>query len=247
MFTNASSAVARFNMNEYKERHEIARLIGAPPGFIGHDQPGAIFRFAEANPEGLIILDEMEKAHHEIQDYFLQIFDKGEAQDSRGRKVDFRPYVFVMTCNVGIREATRHRIGFAAVDATHPGTNDRGSRGQLAQHFRLEFLARIRRVIQFREIDRKAYLTLLERRLVALAGKMKREHSIALQVTETAKSQFADSCTDQPDGCRGFERLFDRLIASPVANHMNDHPQTATITFTEFSDGKPVVHSEDGP
>lgn len=240
LFPNDSNAVTRFNMNEFTERHEIARLIGAPPGFIGHDQPGAIFRFAEANPQGLIILDEMEKAHPEIQDYFLQVFDKGEAQDSRGRKVDFRPYLFVMTCNLGIREAERPRIGFAAVDATQPGTNDRGSRGPLSQHFRPEFLARIRRVIQFREIGRDAYRALLERRLTALSEGVRQEHNAEVKMTDKAKSQFADLCTNQGDGCRGFDRLFDRLISSPVTRHAKDHAQPTPIVLQEFSDGKPV-------
>jgi ATP-dependent Clp protease ATP-binding subunit ClpA len=241
MFPNASNAVGRFNMNEFKERHEIARLIGAPPGFIGHDQPGAIFRFAEANPQGLILLDEMEKAHPEIQDYFLQIFDKGEAQDSRGRKVDFRPYVFVMTCNVAVQATEKPRIGFAAGDAPQPEATGPGLHGPLSQHFRPEFMARVRRVVQFQQIGRKDYLTLLDRRFTALAGRMRQEHKAEIQITDRAKSQFAEFCTAQGDGCRGFDRLFDRLISSPVTNHVKDHDQPTATVLQEFSDGTPVL------
>lgn len=106
------AAFARFNMNEYKERHDLARLVGAPPGFVGHENTGALFRFAAANPQGLVLLDEMEKAHPEIQDFFLQIFDNGRARDSRGREADFSHHLFVMTCNVTSRDASAQDIGF---------------------------------------------------------------------------------------------------------------------------------------
>jgi ATP-dependent Clp protease ATP-binding subunit ClpE len=83
-----SRILDRFNMNGYKERHELARLIGVPPGFTGHEQQGALFRYVESHPQGLILLDEMKKDHPEIQDYFLQILDKGETRDPLGVQVD---------------------------------------------------------------------------------------------------------------------------------------------------------------
>lgn len=239
LFPGNRNAVARFNMNEFKERHEIARLIGAPPGFVGHEQPGSLFRYVEANPQGLIILDEMEKAHPEIHDYFLEIFDKGESQDSRGRKVDFRPYLFVMTCNVAAKEA-RRVMGFAAIageaaeNAAPTGDLD------LSHHFRREFLARVRRVIEFRAFDRKGYMVLLERRFAALARDMEQTHSVSVEMAEAAKSQFVDLCLAQQDGCRGLDRLFDRLIGLPVIQHIEGHPQRGSVTLTSLSDDKPV-------
>jgi len=244
IFGDDRNAVIRFNMNEYKERHEIARLIGAPPGFVGHDQLGAFFKYAEGNHQGLIILDEMEKAHPEIQDYFLQIFDKGEAQDSRGRKVDLRPYIFIMTCNL-VTGPARTRIGFGVPDDAQTAERKSSSHEVLSKHFRNEFLARIRRIIEFQKFGREGYLALLQRRIFGLVEKQKREHSVSFQMTDTAKSQFADICIDQTDGCRGFKRLFDRLISIPVMAYVNDHSRSLAVTLTEFVDGQPIFQSED--
>ena len=243
-FGDDRNAVIRFNMNEYKERHEIARLIGAPPGFVGHDQLGAFFKFAEGNPQGLIILDEMEKAHPEIQDYFLQIFDKGEAQDSRGRKVDLRPYIFIMTCNL-VRGPARTRIGFGAPDDAQNEVRKSSTHEVLSQHFRNEFLARIRRVIEFQKLRREDYLELLERGIAALVEKLEREHSASFHMTDTAKSMFINFCLDQPDGCRGFSRLFDRLISTPTLTYIKDHSRTFAVTLVEYIYGKPLLQSED--
>jgi ATP-dependent Clp protease ATP-binding subunit ClpA len=239
VFRDDRNAVIRFNMNEFKERHEIARLIGAPPGFVGHDQLGALFKFAEGNPQGLIILDEMEKAHPEIQDYFLQIFDKGEAQDSRGRKVDLRPYIFIMTCNL-VTGPARTRIGFGVPDDAQNEVRKSSTHEVLSQHFRNEFLARIRRIIEFQKFGREGYLALLQRNIVVLVEKLEREHSIYFQMTDTAKSQFTDTCIDQTDGCRGFKRLFDRLISIPAMAYANDNSKILSVTLTEFVDGQPI-------
>lgn len=242
VFRDDRNAVIRFNMNEFKERHEIARLIGAPPGFVGHDQLGALFKFAEGNSQGLIILDEMEKAHPEIQDYFLQIFDKGEAQDSRGRKVDLRPYIFVMTCNL-VTGPTRTRIGFGAQDGAQIEVKKSSIQNVLSQYFRNEFLARIRRIIEFQKFGQAGYFELLRRSIVVLVEKLEREHSVSFQMTDTAKSQFTDICIDQTDGCRGFKRLFDRHISIPVLAHVKDHSQTSAVTLVEVTDDKPLLQS----
>jgi ATP-dependent Clp protease ATP-binding subunit ClpA len=248
LFPDDRGAVARFNMNEFKERHEIARLAGAPPGFVGHDQPGALFRFAEANPRGLFILDEMEKAHPEIQDYFLQIFDKGEAQDSRGRKVDFRPYVFVMTSNVGAGAGTKSPIGFAAAGGRKTAASVRrvSSGGEITRFFRREFLARVNGVIPFRPLGRDAYLALLERRFDALARQVEQERAVSLRMAEAARSRFADLCAGQPEGCRGFEKLFGRMIAGPVARRAGECRTGEVLCVAGFADGETVFEATEG-
>ncbi len=237
LFPENRNAVIRFNMNEFKERHEIAKLIGAPPGFVGHEQPGSLFRYVEANPQGLIILDEMEKAHSDIHDYFLEIFDKGESQDSRGRKIDFRPYLFVITCNVTAKKA--RGMGFRITDSETAAKEGLTENIKLSRYFRREFLARVRRVIEFRALDRKGYIALLERRLAALAMQIEQKHSVRIEMAEVAKSQFVDLCLAQPDGCRGFNRLFDRLIRLSVIQHIECHPQTASVMIACLNDGKP--------
>jgi ATP-dependent Clp protease ATP-binding subunit ClpA len=180
----------------------------------------------------------MEKAHPEIQDYFLQVFDKGESQDSRGRKVDFRSYLFVMTCNV-TRNELRRPIGFAAT--TDKAAENAPPRDDLdlSHHFHREFLARVRQVFQFRAFDRKDYFEFLERRLATLAGDIDQKYSVGVQIAEAAKSQFADLCIAQPDGYRGFDRLFDRLIVVPVVKQIGSLPQGEILRLVRFGNGRP--------
>lgn len=229
LFGADGRALGRFNMNEYKERHELARLIGAPPGFVGHEQQGAFFRFAEANPQGLILLDEMEKAHPEIQDYFLQIFDKGEATDSRGRAAHFRRHLFVMTCNVVAAGNTRPKIGFHAGEEKLPADQSKAVDVQLSQHFRREFLARVDRIVVFHSLTADDHRILLDRRLVALVEQVERQHETRLEITEAAKQHLCALCADQDEGARGFIRLLERIFVAALFDHIKTGPKQGVI------------------
>jgi ATP-dependent Clp protease ATP-binding subunit ClpC len=217
--------LGRFNMSEYKEHHELARLIGAPPGFVGHEQPGALFRFAQSNPEGLILLDEMDKAHPEIQDYFLQIFDKAEATDSRGRKADFRQHLFVMTCNIVAGGQVRE-IGFGA-DRKKSDT-DRLDAG-LRQHFRREFLARIDGIIPFRPLCFDAYQDLFARRMRVLEEELARRYSVGLVMPNDVRRVLCEFCAGQEEGARGFLKLFERTLTVPLFQQLGVSPTPGTI------------------
>jgi len=215
------SAFARINMNEFRERHELARLIGAPPGFIGHDQAGSLFRFVESAPQGLVLLDEVEKAHPEVLDYFLQLFDKGEALDSRGRKADFRHHLFVMTSNVGARESAETKpIGFGRAREDETGSEAEKTPGaRLREHFRPEFLGRIDRIITFRALDAGDYEALLDRfieeRRAALALEGTR-----LEVAGDVIAALRAARPDEGDGVRGFQRFFERVFLVPLNEHL---------------------------
>ena len=215
------SAFARINMNEFRERHELARLIGAPPGFIGHDQAGSLFRFVESAPQGLVLLDEVEKAHPEVLDYFLQLFDKGDALDSRGRKADFRHHLFVMTSNVGVGEAAEtKRIGFGRAQEDEPGREaETTSSARLREHFRPEFLGRIDRIVTFRALDTGDYDALLDRfieeRRAALALEGTR-----LEVAADVVAALRAARPDEGDGVRGFQRYFERVFLVPLNGHL---------------------------
>jgi len=214
-----SQALCRLNMNEFKERHELARLIGAPPGFIGHGQQGALFRFLESHPQGLVLLDEMEKCHEEIQDYFLQIFDKGEARDAHGRPADFRRIVFVMTCNLGSAPTL---AGFgAAAQPSRSAPGDLPER-ELREEFREEFLGRIDRIVSFRALGPKEFLALLERRLQALAQDLEKQ-GIRLEVDPQAREPLAAACSAPGLGARGFVHEFETRVQTPVLEHARSH------------------------
>lgn len=212
MFEHSAQHFARINMSELKEHHELARLIGAPPGFIGHDRPGALFEFTERHPQGVILLDEMEKAHPAIQDYFLQIFDKGEAADSRGRKVTFGRYMFVLTCN-RIRSGAVAPIGFSA---NTPPTVTPAAVDDLAVHFRREFLARMDNIVTFRPLERPDYARILDRQLSRLTAEVASRTGARLEVPQAACERLVDLCMPGQEGVRGFVRQLEQLLAVPL-------------------------------
>ncbi|HEX8475543.1 MAG TPA: ATP-dependent Clp protease ATP-binding subunit [Pyrinomonadaceae bacterium] len=226
-FGREAGAFFRINMNEYKERHELSRLTGAAPGFIGHERRGALFSFAADHPQGLILLDEMEKAHPEIQDYFLQIFDKGEAMDSRGRKGDFRHHIFVMTCNV-VAEASKRRIGLINNDPEAPSPN--ALTEQLAKTFRREFLARIDRIVSFRSLDADDFCELCDRNLASLRERVEREHGIRLEVEEDARRHLCTKGAAQDEGVRGFNRLYERTLEAPLLDFISTATPQKAVT-----------------
>ena len=147
LYGDPRTNICRINLNEYKESYDIARLIGAAPGLIGHDRQGVLFQYTEGHAQGLFLLDEVEKAHPEIQDFFLQIFDKGEAIDTRGRKANFRPYLFILTANIE-SAAEKAALGFAPAAAPAKGKPREERRSaELTRTFRPEFLGRIDRIV----------------------------------------------------------------------------------------------------
>jgi ATP-dependent Clp protease ATP-binding subunit ClpC len=228
LFGDGGQTLGRFNMSEFKERHELARLIGAPPGYIGHEKEGALFRFISANPQGVILLDEMEKAHSEIQDYFLQIFDQGVACDAKGRQADFRHYLFVMTCNIAGVSSARREIGFRALEQP-PSQNRETPEMRLERHFRPEFLARIDRIIEFRPLALNDYRLLADRYAKALIEKVAQDHEVDLMITEEALSFLAESFDSQDEGVRGCARLFERLLSTPFFKHFNADPAPGVV------------------
>jgi ATP-dependent Clp protease ATP-binding subunit ClpC len=204
-------ALFRINMSELKERHELARLTGAPPGFVGHEAGSALFLHVERHPQGLILLDEAEKAHPEVQDWFLQVFDKGAATDPHGRVADFRQQVFVLTCNLG-GGAESERIGFATpssagAPALKGSLPPDDATSDLRSRFRPEFLARLDGIVRFRALGREDYRALLERELAARG---------APAPAPAVVDALLDRCVAAEEGVRGFRRIFEReILAGP--------------------------------
>jgi ATP-dependent Clp protease ATP-binding subunit ClpC len=247
LFTDPD-AFLRINMSEFKERHELARIMGAPPGFVGHDQPGALFRFVKSQPQGLILLDEMEKAHPEVQDYFLQIFDRGEAADARGAAADLRQYVFVLTCNLADSREAAPKLGFTSVaeagEAESVAERDR----LLKRYFRAEFLARMDRVVSFRAFERADFDALWERQLRQLAGELAGAGLTTVEATDAAGEHLSGAALQQKEGARGHLRLFERWVLAPVRALAQADPPPA-IVRVDCVDGQLVVaaDTEGGP
>ena len=219
----ADGGFARFNMNEFKEKHEISRLIGAPPGFVGHDQPGAIFLHVESNPRAVILFDEMEKAHPEVQDYFLQVFDKGEARDTHGRVADFRNQLFVMTCNIGVASASEREIGFRGADVKNTVGDDRSVRSRLRGYFRDEFLGRVDAVIVFATLQEADFEALFDRSFGRLQTELAEHSEVSVEAADNVRVELAGRAAALEEGVRGFDRLFREWIEQPLMEFLRDN------------------------
>jgi ATP-dependent Clp protease ATP-binding subunit ClpB len=184
-------AMVRLDMSEYQERHTVARLIGAPPGYIGYDEGGQLTEAVRRRPYSVILLDEIEKAHGEVFDVLLQVLDDGRLTDGQGRTVDFRNTVLIMTSNV------------RSVDA-------------LRDVFRPEFLNRIDEVIEFQPLSKAQIAEIVELQLGRLRERLA-ERRIELELTDAAKGALAEAGWDPAYGARPLKRAIQRLVENPLA------------------------------
>jgi ATP-dependent Clp protease ATP-binding subunit ClpB len=184
-------ATVRLDMSEYQERHTVARLLGAPPGYIGYDEGGQLTEAVRRRPYSVILLDEIEKAHAEVFDVLLQVLDDGRLTDGQGRTVDFRNTVLIMTSNV------------RSVDA-------------LRDVFRPEFLNRIDEVIEFQPLSKEQIGEIVELQLARLRERLA-ERRIELELTEAAKEVLAEAGWDPAYGARPLKRAIQRLVENPLA------------------------------
>jgi ATP-dependent Clp protease ATP-binding subunit ClpB len=184
-------ATVRLDMSEYQERHTVARLIGAPPGYVGYDEGGQLTEAIRRRPYSVILLDEIEKAHAEVFDVLLQVLDDGRLTDGQGRTVDFRNTVLIMTSNV------------RSVDA-------------LRDVFRPEFLNRIDEVIEFEPLSKEQIAEIVELQLGRLRERLT-ERRIELELTDAAKEALAEAGWDPAYGARPLKRAIQRLVENPLA------------------------------
>jgi ATP-dependent Clp protease ATP-binding subunit ClpB len=184
-------AMVRLDMSEYQERHTVARLIGAPPGYIGYDEGGQLTEAVRRRPYSVVLLDEIEKAHAEVFDVLLQVLDDGRLTDGQGRTVDFRNTVLIMTSNIRTAEAMR-------------------------EHFRPEFLNRIDEIVEFRALSREQLAEIIELQLERLRSRLA-DRGLELELTDAAKQAIAEAGWDPAYGARPLKRSIQRLLENPLA------------------------------
>jgi ATP-dependent Clp protease ATP-binding subunit ClpB len=184
-------ALVRLDMSEYQERHTVARLIGAPPGYVGYEEGGQLTEAVRRRPYAVVLLDEIEKAHPEVFNVLLQLLDDGRLTDGHGRTVDFRNTVVIMTSNIRSAE-------------------------QLRDGFRPEFLNRIDEVVVFEPLTREQLGEIVELQLGRLRERLA-ERRIELDVTDAAKELLADEGWDPAYGARPLKRAIQRLLENPLA------------------------------
>ena len=203
----------RFDMSEYQEQHTVARLIGAPPGYVGFDQGGLLTEALSQNPHCILLLDEIEKAHPDIYNLLLQVMDYGTLTDSNGRKADFRHAVLVMTTNIGVAEMGRPSMGFQSQDHSGDGL------GALNRKFSPEFRNRLDAVIQFDALSQESIAQVAEKYLSELESRLKAKH-VELVVDPSAKLWLIKHGYDKKMGARPMARLIQEKIKKPLAEEL---------------------------
>ncbi len=206
-------AMVRIDMSEYMERHAVARLIGAPPGYVGYDEGGQLTEAVRRRPHAVILFDEIEKAHADVFNVLLQILDEGRLTDSQGRTVDFRNAVIIMTSNIGSQFILERgsSVPWEEVDAH--------VRGELRRHFRPEFLNRIDDIILFRPLGREELRAIVDLQLRRVAA-MAEELGVRLDVTRRPRRSSLEEGYDPAFGARPLKRAIQRLVQDPLALHL---------------------------
>lgn len=203
----------RFDMSEYMEPHSVARLIGAPPGYVGYDQGGLLTDSVLKHPYSIVLLDEIEKAHADLFNILLQVMDNGFLTDTNGRKADFRNTIIIMTTNAGAFESSRNTIGFVTQDS------DSDSMEAVKRMFSPEFRNRLDAVIQFQPLGRDVIHLVTEKFLDQLQGQLT-EKGIVLEISDDAISWLGEKGYDPKMGARPMARLIQEKIKRPLSDEI---------------------------
>jgi ATP-dependent Clp protease ATP-binding subunit ClpA len=210
-------ALVRLDMSEYMERNAVARLVGAPPGYVGYEEGGQLTEAVRRRPYAVLLLDEVEKAHPEVFNLLLQVLDDGRLTDSQGRTVDFRHTVVIMTSNLAGR-AILERARAEASQEAEAALQEEVDQA-LARQFRPEFLNRIDEVIRFRPLDRQDLQRIVRLQLRELAGLLA-EQQLRLEVEEAVVSALAERGYEPEYGARPLRRVMRRWIENPLATEL---------------------------
>jgi ATP-dependent Clp protease ATP-binding subunit ClpB len=202
-------AMVRIDMSEYMEKHAVARLIGAPPGYVGYEEGGQLTEAVRRRPYSVILFDEIEKAHQDVFNILLQILDDGRLTDSQGRTVDFRNTVIIMTSNIGSQHILEHA-------QTAWETAERLVMQALRQHFKPEFLNRVDDIIIFHQLSRAQLEHIVELQLGHL-DKLLADRKMTLELTPEAKRLLAEEGYDPVFGARPLKRAIQRMVQNPLA------------------------------
>ena len=205
-------AMVRIDMSEFMEKHAVARLIGAPPGYVGYDEGGQLTEAVHRRPYAVILFDEIEKAHPDVFNILLQVMDDGRLTDSKGRTIDFKNTVLIMTSNLGA-----HMLQGDALKSEHDFDMARESVMKiLREHFRPEFLNRVDDMVIFRPLGHAQMSQILELRL-AEVSKLLEDRQISLELTEPARQLIMASASDAAYGARPLKRALQRMVQDPLA------------------------------
>ncbi len=219
---NDEKALLRIDMSEYMERHAISKLIGAPPGYVGYEEGGSLTDMVRHRPYSIVLFDEIEKAHPEVFNLLLQVLDNGRLTDSKGRTVNFKNTIIIMTSNIGAQYIDRmEKIGFAdgeKKDGDYGAVKDKVL-AALKDHFRPEFLNRIDDIILFDILSKEAVADIVKIQIELVAKRLE-EKEISIKVEDSALVYLANEGYNPQYGARPLKRLIQNKILNPIASYI---------------------------
>jgi ATP-dependent Clp protease ATP-binding subunit ClpB len=227
---NDETAMVRLDMSEYMEKHSVSRLIGAPPGYVGYDEGGALTEAVRRRPYQVVLFDEIEKAHPDVFNVLLQVLDDGRLTDGQGRTVDFRNTLIIMTSNLGSEFLVNQPEGEDSSAVREQVM------GMVRAHFRPEFLNRVDEIILFHRLQKSEMGRIVEIQFARLA-KLLEERKIVLKLDAAARDWLAAKGWDPAYGARPLKRVIQRYVQDPLAE---------MILSGELKDGDKVAISTEG-
>ena len=236
LFGSADSMI-RFDMSEYMEKHSVAKLVGAPPGYVGYDEAGQLTEKVRRNPYSLILLDEVEKAHPDVMHMFLQVLDDGRLTDGQGRTVSFKDAIIIMTSNAGTGKAEAS-VGFGA--AREGRTNS--VLGELGNFFSPEFMNRFDGIIEFKPLSKDNLLQIVEL-MLADVNKRLSSNNIHLDVTDKVKEKLVDLGYDPKMGARPLRRTIQDYIEDAITDYYLENSSEKDLKAVMTSNGKIQIKS----
>ena len=241
----------RLDMSEFQERHTVARLIGAPPGYVGYDEGGQLTEGVRRKNYCVVLLDEIEKAHPEVFNILLQIFDAGTLTDARGRKVDFRNSILVMTSNLGsdlIKRETNLGFSIKTDDAQTEESSYQRMKDkvmdEVRRFFRPEFLNRIDATVVFHQLNRAEILSIVEL-MIGQVRKELDEKKIALEITEAAREHLGEKGFDPVMGARPLRRLIQNVVEDNLSEEvLSGRLSAGDIAVIDVEEGEVVIRNK---
>jgi len=237
-------ALVKVDMSEFMEKHNVSRLIGAPAGYVGYEDSGQLTETIRRRPYSVILFDEIEKAHPDVFNILLQIFEDGYLTDAKGIKVDFRNTIIIMTSNIGAHWLNKEaKLGFSAsnkneekeLESEHVRHSELIME-DLKKRFRPEFLNRVDKVIVFRALSKQSMKKIVSIQISELAKRLADKH-ISIKITEAAKNLLIEKGYDPDNGARPLRRVIQTVVENPLANG---------ILTGEFKEGDVISVLKDG-
>jgi len=233
-------ALIRIDMSEYMESHSTAKLLGAPPGYVGYDEAGQLTEKVRRKPYSVILFDEIEKAHPDVMNTLLQVLDDGRLTDSQGRTVNFKNTIIIMTSNVGARLITdTKKLGFGIEEAKDSDKEYENTKkdvmGELKKQFKPEFLNRIDDIIVFHKLTEKDIRNIVDL-MINKVKKLMEKQGITMRIDDKAKDLVAKAGVDDAYGARPLRRAIQTMIEDKIAEAILDGKVNKDVSITASKD-----------